>query len=42
MNPILETIILFGALIAAILFIFRKRIWKKSKDGDCGNGNCKC
>ncbi|HCL07526.1 MAG TPA: FeoB-associated Cys-rich membrane protein [Flavobacteriaceae bacterium] len=42
MNPTLEAIVLFAAFITAVLFLLRKRIWKRSSAKNCGDGDCKC
>ena len=42
MNPILETLALLATFVGAVLFLLRKRIWKKHSAKNCGDGNCKC
>ena len=42
MDPTLETSILVCALIGAVVFLFRKKIWKKKGANNCKDGNCNC
>ncbi|MDG1778106.1 MAG: FeoB-associated Cys-rich membrane protein [Flavobacteriaceae bacterium] len=42
MNTTLESIIVGALVFGAILLLFRKKIWRKNHNKNCGGGNCGC
>nr|WP_189359784.1 FeoB-associated Cys-rich membrane protein [Algibacter mikhailovii] len=43
MNTIIQNILVFAAIAAAIAFLMKKFIWKKSTAKKaCGNDDCGC
>jgi|TARA_Y100000385_G_scaffold124296_1_gene129173 hypothetical protein len=43
MNAFIETLIIGAALVVALLYLFRKQLWKAANTKkNCGNGGCGC
>ena len=43
MNTSLQTLIIAVVVLIAVLYLFRKQLWKSGKNKkDCGNDGCDC